>query len=70
MIEVKHLAPTPVGMKVRARAELLETDGRRFLFRVEAFDEVEKVAEGKHERYVIPSLEKFLSRAMAKGKQE
>lgn len=70
MVEMRHLAPTPVGMKVRARAELLETDGKRFLFRVEAFDEVEKIAEGKHERYVIPSLEKFLSRAMAKGGQE
>lgn len=68
MIEMRHLAATPVGMKVRARAELLETDGKRFLFRVEAFDEVEKVAEGMHERYVIPSLEKFLSRAIAKGK--
>ena len=70
MVEMRHLAATPVGMKVRARAELLETDGKRFLFRVEAFDEVEMVAEGKHERHVIPSLEKFLSRAMAKGKQE
>ena len=67
MVEMRHLAATPVGMKVRARAELLETDGKRFLFRVEAFDELEKVAEGRHERYVIPSLEKFLNRAMAKG---
>ncbi len=66
MVEMKHLAATPVGMKVRARAELLETDGKRFLFRVEAFDEVEKVAEGTHERYVISSLKKFLSRAMTK----
>jgi len=68
MVEMRHLAATPVGMKVRARAELLETDGKRFLFRVEAFDEVEKVAEGKHERHVVPSLEKFLHRTMAKGK--
>lgn len=67
MIEMRHLAPTPVGMNVRARAELLETDGKRFLFRVEAFDGVERVAEGKHERYIIPNLEKFLSRAMSKG---
>lgn len=68
MVEMKHLAPTPVGMKVRARAELLETDGKRFLFRVEVFDEVEKVAEARHERYVIPNLDKFLTRAMAKGR--
>jgi len=70
MVEMRHLAPTPVGMKVRARAELVESDGKRFLFMVEAFDEVEKVAEGKHERYVIPSLERFLSRAMAKARPD
>ncbi|MFQ5830909.1 MAG: thioesterase family protein [Candidatus Methylomirabilia bacterium] len=55
--------------KVRARADLLETDGRRFLFRVEAFDEVEKVMEGKHERFMVPSLKKFLDRAAKKAKR-
>jgi fluoroacetyl-CoA thioesterase len=67
MVEMKHLAPTPVGMTVRARATLLETDGRRYLFAVEAWDEKEKVAEGRHERFVIPSLAKFLERAMQKA---
>lgn len=68
MVEMRHLAPTPVGMRVKVRATLLETDGKRFLFQVEAHDELEKVGEGKHERFVVPNLEKFLSRAMAKGK--
>ena len=68
MVEMRHLAATPVGMKVRAKATLLETDGRRFLFQVEAHDEIEKVAEAKHERFLLPNLEKFLTRAMAKGK--
>jgi len=67
MIEMRHLAATPVGMKVRARATLLETDGRRFLFSVEAWDETEKIAEGRHERFVVPNLEKFLDRAMKKS---
>ncbi len=67
-VEMRHLAATPVGMKVRAKATLLETDGRRFLFQVEAHDEIEKVAEAKHERFLLPNLEKFLARAMAKGK--
>ena len=66
MVEVKHLAATPVGMKVRAKATLLETDGRRYLFAVEAWDEKEKIAEGRHERVVIPNLEKFLERALKK----
>ena len=69
MVEMRHLAPTPVGMKVRAKATLLETDGRRFLFQVEAHDEIEKIAEGKHERFVVQNLEKFLARAMGKGKR-
>ena len=68
MVEMKHLAPTPLGMKVRAKATVVETDGKRCLFQVEAYDEVEKIAEGRHERFVIPNLEKFLDRAMKKGK--
>ncbi len=66
MVEVKHLAATPVGMRVRAKATLLETDGRRYLFAVEAWDEKERIAEGRHERVVIPNLEKFLERALKK----
>ncbi len=68
IVEMRHLAATPVGMKVKAKATLLETDGRRFLFQVEAHDEIEKIAEGKHERFVVQNLEKFLARAMGKGK--
>ena len=67
MVEMRHLAATPVGMTVRARATLLETDGKRFLFAVEAWDEKEKIAEGRHERFVVQDLQKFLARAMKKG---
>jgi predicted thioesterase len=67
MVEMKHLAATPVGMVVRARATILETDGKRVLFAVEAWDEVEKIAEGRHERFIVPNLARFLERAMAKS---
>ena len=67
MIEMRHLAATPVGMAVRAKATLLETDGRRFLFQVEAWDAREKIAEGRHERFIVPNLAKFLERTMKKG---
>jgi fluoroacetyl-CoA thioesterase len=67
MIEMRHLAATPVGMIVRAKATLLETDGRRFLFSVAAWDAKDKIAEGRHERFVVPDLAKFLERAMKKG---
>jgi len=52
-LDVKHLAATPLGMTVTARAELVSIEGRRLVFRVEAFDEVEKVGEGTHQRYIV-----------------
>jgi fluoroacetyl-CoA thioesterase len=67
MVDMRHLAATPVGMNVRAKATLLETDGRRYLFAVEAWDERGRIAEGRHERFVVPDLAKFLARAMKKG---
>ncbi len=67
MVEMRHLAATPVGMTARAKATLLETDGRRFLFSVEAWDAKDKIAEGRHERFVIPDLARFLERTMKKG---
>jgi len=65
-INVKHLAPTPMGMRVTTRAELLAVDGRMLTFRVEARDEKEKVSEGTHVRAII-NLEKFLARVQAKS---
>ena len=67
MIEMRHLAATPVGMAVRCVAEVVETDGRRVLLAVEAYDEVEKIAEGRHERFIVADLACFLERAMRKG---
>lgn len=67
MVEMRHLAATPVGMSVRARATLLETNGRRYLFQVEAWDAKDKIAEGRHERAVVPNLAKFLERVTKKG---
>jgi len=68
MVDVRHLAATPVGLKVRARATVLEVSGRRVLFQVEAADEVEKIAEGRHERFVVSDLAGFLARAHGKAR--
>ena len=67
MVEMRHLAATPVGMNVRAKATLLETNGKRYLFAVEAWDDKDKIAEGKHERVLVLDMEKFLEHAMLKG---
>ena len=61
LVKIKHLSPTPLGMRVTAHAILKEVDERRLLFWVDAHDELEKVAEGEHER-VLVSREKFLLR--------
>ncbi|MDR3170847.1 MAG: thioesterase family protein [Treponema sp.] len=65
LLNVSHIAATPLGMTVRASGELLQIEGRRLVFKVEAFDEVEKIGEGTHERYIIEN-EKFLKKAEAK----
>jgi len=66
-VDMKHLGATPLGMQVRAKATLLETDGKRFVFSVEVFDAKEKVAEAKHDRFLVNDLAKFLARAMKKA---
>jgi len=58
---VRHLAPTPKGMKVHLRAELVKIEGRMLTFKVEAWDEVEKVGEAEHVRAII-SMAKFAER--------
>ncbi len=64
-IDVRHLAATPLGMRVRARATLVGVEGRHLTFRIEAWDEREKVGEADHER-VIVHAERFMERVNAK----
>ncbi len=65
LVKVRHLSPTPLGMKVIAHAILKEIDQKRLCFWVDAHDELEKVAEGEHER-VLVSREKFLQKIVGK----
>jgi len=64
-IDVEHLAPTPVGMFVIARAELVAVEGRRLTFQIVARDEHEVVGRARHERAII-DLERFAGRLAAK----
>lgn len=52
-LSVSHVAATPIGMRVHARAELIEIDGRRLRFKVSAEDEQELIGEGTHERVIV-----------------
>lgn len=64
-LDIAHSAATPVGMKVWCESELVEVDGRRLVFRVEAFDEKGKIGGGMHERFIIRN-DKFMAKALAK----
>lgn len=52
-VNVKHFGATPKGKKVKVRAELLEIDGKKLRFKVEAHDEDKKVGDGTHRRAII-----------------
>ena len=52
-LAVAHYAATPTGMRVRATAELVRVDGRTLEFRVEAFDDNERIGDGTHARVVV-----------------
>ena len=65
-VDIAHLAATPLGHKVRAQAELIEMDGRKLTFRVEARDEVGLIGEGRHLRFIV-NVDRFMGKAASRG---
>ena len=63
-LDVRHVAATPVGMRVRATAEIASVDGRTIRFRVAAHDDVELIGDGTHERVSV-NVAKFDQRIRA-----
>ena len=57
-IDISHEAATPPGLTVTASVELIEVDARRLVFTVEAYDGVDLISKGRHERFII-NKEKF-----------
>jgi predicted thioesterase len=66
LVEVRHLAPTPLGDSLRVRCEVLQVDGRRVTLSVQAWDSRELVGDGRHERVII-DLARFLARLEGKS---
>jgi fluoroacetyl-CoA thioesterase len=60
-IEVSHLAATPVGMEVRAEAELTAVEGRKLIFTIAAHDQQQKIGEGLHQRMIV-ARDRFLAK--------
>ena len=65
-LDITHVAATPVGLHVIARAELTRIDGRRLTFRIWADDERDRIGEGTHERIIV-NVERFDARAQEKA---
>lgn len=65
LLNVKHLAATPVGMEVRCETKLIEIDRKRLVFEVKAFDACGLIGEGTHERFVIDN-QKYMQKANGK----
>ena len=66
VVNVRHLAATPMGKTVRARAVVTGVDGRQVTFKVEAWDDHELIGEGTHTRVVIDTA-RFLKRVQQKN---
>jgi predicted thioesterase len=66
MVNVRHLAATPMGKTVRARVEVTAVEGREVTFNLKAWDEHELIGEGTHTRFVIETA-RFLKRVEEKN---
>ena len=65
LVNVKHVAATPVGMEVRCESKLIEVDRKRLVFEVKAYDACGLIGEGVHERFIIDN-QKFMQKTYAK----
>jgi fluoroacetyl-CoA thioesterase len=68
LVDIKHLAATPVGAKITLNAEIINIDERRILFKVSVKDKVEVIGEGRHERFII-NIPRFKERFFKKVKE-
>jgi predicted thioesterase len=68
IVDIKHLAATPVGAEVHLKARVIAVDGRRVMFEVETRDRLEKVGEGRHERFII-NVPRFRAKFNEKQRQ-
>ena len=64
-VNIRHMAPTPAGKKVRCEVELTAIDRRKLTFKMKVFDDVEQIGEAEHDHYVI-DLDKYMAKLKAK----
>jgi len=64
-VNIRHMAPTPIGKSVRRETELFAIDRRKLTFKMKVYDDVEQIGEAEHDRYIV-DLEKYMARLKAK----
>ena len=65
VVNIHHMAPTPIGKDVRAEVELTGIDRRMLTFKVDVFDEVEQIGTATHDRFVV-DMDKYMAKLQAK----
>jgi len=68
IVDIRHLAATPVGAQVFLKARVVSVDGRRVMFEVEARDKLDRIGEGRHERFII-NVPKFRAKFDEKARK-
>lgn len=68
IVEIRHIAATPVGSKILLKAIVESINNRKVMFNVEAFDKIEKIGYGRHERFII-NIPNFKSKFEEKKKK-
>lgn len=67
-MKFSHTAATPIGMNLRFKAKLIEVDGKKLTYEVEGFDEVDKIGEATHQRFII-NADKFNAKMAEKAQK-
>lgn len=65
LLNIEHVAPTPIGMQVRCETELTQIDGRRLVFKASVYDDCGLIGKGTHERFIV-KRDSFQRKANAK----
>ena len=68
LVDIRHLAATPVGFQITIKAKIIQVNARRILFQIDAYDDLDRIGDGKHERFII-NVSNFRSKFEDKKKK-
>ena len=68
LVDIRHLAATPVGFQITIKAKIIQVNAKRILFQIDAHDDLDRIGDGKHERFII-NVSNFRSKFEDKKKK-